>query len=124
MKVKRILIVDDKETMRFLLTEALRPLEQEIETAESGEKALRELTEKKFDLVIIDCLICMTTDLDLLQGIKKIYPSLAILVVNTNGFETEILQKGALACIPRPVHHSQLQLISQLILNYPLSSTE
>jgi CheY-like chemotaxis protein len=124
MKTKRILVVDDKETMRFLFSEVLRPLGQEIETAESGEKAFQKLAEKNFDLAIIDYLICTTKNFALLQGIKKIYPYLAILVVNTNGFEAEILQKGALACIPRPVNPSQLQRISQLILNNPLSSTE
>ena len=46
MKTKRILIVDDQETMRFLLSEVLRPLGQKIETAESGEKALQKLAEK------------------------------------------------------------------------------
>lgn len=124
METKRILIVDDKETMRFLLSEVVRPLGQEIETAESGERAIQRLAEKIFDLVIIDYLICATNGLELLQSIKKIYPSLAILVVNTNGFETEILQKGALACIPRPLNPSQLQLISQLLLNNPLPSTK
>ena len=122
MKTKKILIVDDKETMRFLLSEVLRPLGQEIETAESGEKALQKLAEKNFDLVIIDCLVCTKNDRDLLQSIKKIYPYLAILVVNTDGFETEILQKGALACIPRPINPSQLQQMCQLLLNNPLSS--
>lgn len=121
MKTKRILIVDDKETMRFLLSEVLRPLGQEIETAESGEKALQKLAEKSFDLVIIDYLMCKTNDLDLLQDIKETYPYLATLVINTNGSEKEILQKGALACIPRPLNPSQLKLISQLIINNPLS---
>jgi CheY-like chemotaxis protein len=124
MKNKRILIVDDQETMRFLLSEVLRPLGQEIETAESGGKALQKLAEKNFDLLIIDYLICAPNGLELLQSIKKIYPSLAILVVNANGFETEILQIGALACIPRPLNPSRLQLISQLLLNDSLSSTK
>ncbi len=81
----------------------------------------QKLAEKNFDLVIIDCLICTKDDHDLLQSIKKIYPSLATLVVNANGFETEILQKGALVCIPRPLNPSRLQLISQLLLNDSLS---
>jgi CheY-like chemotaxis protein len=121
MKTKRILIVDDKETMWFLLSEVLRPLGQEIETAESGEKAFQKLAEKSFDLVIIDCLICRTNFLDLLQGIKKIYSSLPVLVIETNGLEGELLEKGALACIRRPLNTSQLQMISQLILNNTLS---
>ena len=121
MNAKRILIVDDKEAMRFLLSEALRPLGQEIETAESGEKALQKLAEKSFDLVIIDCLICTTNDLDLLQSIKKIYLSLPVLVMNTNGCENEFLEKGALACIRRPLNTSHLQIISRLILIDTLS---
>ena len=124
MKTKRVLIVDDKETMRFLLSEVLRPLGQKIETAESGEEAIQKLAEKNFDLVIIDFLICTTNGLELLQNIKKICPSLAIIVVNTNGFETEILQKGALVCIPMPLNPSQIQLISQLLLDGSFSSTK
>ncbi|HPD60908.1 MAG TPA: response regulator [Thermodesulfobacteriota bacterium] len=119
MKTKKILIVDDKETMRVLLSEVLRPLGQEIETAGSKNGAIQRLAEKIFDLVIIDNLICVTNGFELLQSMKKMYPSLPILVVNTNGFDAEILQKGALACIPRPVNPSQLHLLSHLILNIP-----
>ncbi len=43
MKKKRILIVDDKETMRFLLTEALKPLGYKIETVGDGEAAIQPL---------------------------------------------------------------------------------
>jgi len=121
MKKKRILIVDDKETMRFLLTEALKPLGCKIETAGDGEAAIHQLAEKVYDLVIADYTISKMNDLELIQRIKKMNSSLPILVVNTNGFETEILQKGALACIPRPLNPSHLQMISQLILNDILS---
>jgi two-component system, sensor histidine kinase and response regulator len=116
MKKKRILIVDDKETMRFLLTEALKSLGYKIETAGNGETAIQQLAEKVCDLVIADCTISKMNGLELIQRIKKINPSLPILVVNTNGPESEILKSGALACVKGPLNTSQLQMIVQLIL--------
>ena len=117
MKKKRILIVDDKETMKFLLTETLKPLGYKIVTAENGDAAIKQLIENVCDLVIADYTISKINCLELLQRIKTINPSLPILVINTNGFKPEILQKGALACIPRPFNPSQLQLICRLLLN-------
>jgi CheY-like chemotaxis protein len=116
MKKKMILIVDDKETMRFLLTEALKPLGYKIETVGDGKAAIQQVAEKVYDLVIADYTISKMNDLELIRRIKKMNPSLPILVVNTNGPESEILKSGALACVKGPLNTSQLQMIVQLIL--------
>jgi two-component system response regulator HydG len=116
LKEKTILIVDDTETIKFLLTEALKPLGYKIETAGNGAAAIQQLAEKVYDLVIADYTISKMNGLELIQGLKKINPSLPILVVNTNGPEHEILKNGVLGCIKCPLNTSQLQMITKVIL--------
>lgn len=52
----RVLVVDDSATHRLLLASALRdrPETREVETAASGEEALRRLVATTFDLVCLD----------------------------------------------------------------------
>lgn len=113
--------MDDEETMNFLLSETLGPLGYEIETAENGEAAIQQIAVKVYDLVITDYTISKMNGLELIRKIKRINPTLPVLVVNTNGAESEILKSGALACLQKPLNTSQLQMMSQLILDDPPS---
>ncbi|MCX8012311.1 MAG: response regulator [Desulfobacterota bacterium] len=117
MEQKKILIVDDKHTIRFLIAEALKPLGHEIDIAENGEIALQKISEINYDLVIADYLIFPLTTLELVEKIKAINPDLPVLVTNTNGGEKELREKGVIACIKKPINFSQLFLLSKVILD-------
>ena len=54
MKSKSILIVDDEKNIRLTLSEALKVLEVDIDTAANGEEALVKLKEKEFHLILLD----------------------------------------------------------------------
>jgi len=120
MEQKKILIVDDKHTIRFLISEVLKPLGHEIDIAENGEIALQKISERSYDLVIADYLIFPITSLELVERIKTINPDLPVLITNTNGGEKELREKGAIACIKKPINFSQLFLLSKVILNNKL----
>ena len=49
-----ILIVDDSADLRALLSSRLQALELSCEQAENGRDALRMLSEKPFDMVLLD----------------------------------------------------------------------
>ena len=51
----RLLIVDDDETNRVVLAEALRKAEAEIVTAANGLQAITACRDGRFDLVFMDC---------------------------------------------------------------------
>lgn len=125
MKKKRILIVDDEETIRILLLEIFKSLGYETETVENGEEAIRQLAGKTYDLLITDYTMPKMDGLELTRRIKIINPSIPVLVFTSYGPESELLKSGALACIKKPLNISELKVISQNILDGcpPHSST-
>lgn len=52
--MKTVLVVDDEKNLRILYKKELLEEGYQIVTAESGEKAIEELKNKKIDLVVLD----------------------------------------------------------------------
>ena len=50
----RVLVVDDDETTRRLLSRALEPAGYEVESADTGEAGLHLLASQLYDLVLLD----------------------------------------------------------------------
>jgi CheY-like chemotaxis protein len=67
---KRILICDDEETIRLLLTEALKEEYEAVETAD-GRDVLKLVTKEQFDLLIIDIKMPSIHGLDVIQRIRE-----------------------------------------------------
>ena len=117
MEKKRILIVDDEAMIRTLLFEAFKFFDYEIESVENGVEALKQIAGKTYDLIITDYKMPKMDGLELTRIIKMTNPSIPVLVVTSNGPERELLKSGALACIKKPFKISELQRISQNILD-------
>ena len=49
-----ILIVDDDQSVSLTLSKAVQSSGMEAEIANSGEEALKRLSEKRFDLILMD----------------------------------------------------------------------
>ncbi|MCS7253691.1 MAG: response regulator [Armatimonadota bacterium] len=78
---KRVLVVDDSETLRKLVNVSLRVLEGcDVIEAPNGFEALRLLREQKIDLAIIDIHMPEMSGLQLL-GFMKSDPSLSSIPV-------------------------------------------
>jgi DNA-binding NtrC family response regulator len=52
--VKRILIVDDEPGIRMSLAEYLRDFDMDVSSAEQADEALAMITQRRFDVAIID----------------------------------------------------------------------
>ncbi|MBW1679094.1 MAG: response regulator [Deltaproteobacteria bacterium] len=114
---KRILIVDDEEMVRTLMFEVFKFFGYETETAGNGIEALKQIAGKTYDLIITDYKMPKMDGLELTRIIKMTNPSIPVLVVTSNGPERELLKSGALAYIKKPFKISELQRISQNILD-------
>ena len=117
MRKKRILIVDDEEIIRTLLFEAFKFFDYEIESVENGVEAVKQIAAKTYDLIITDYLMPKMDGLELIRRIKMENPSIPVIVITSIGPERELLKSGALACIKKPFKISELQRISQNILD-------
>ncbi len=77
---RRILIVDDAEGMRDLLTMFLEGTGCEVETAADGAEAMVALSERRPDAMLLDLRMPHVTGVELLRAIDAV-PSLAQLPV-------------------------------------------
>lgn len=77
---KNILVIDDEEFIRKSLMEYLEDFEYHVETTESAEKGIEKLTEKKFDVVIVDIRLPGLNGSDFIEKIYKISPQTKFII--------------------------------------------
>lgn len=111
---KRLLIVDDEETLTFSLYQTFitAPIECEVVTAVSGEEALKRLEKTLFDLVITDLAMPGINGLDLLSTIKTKNADTQVIVITAYGSderEEEAYQRGADFYIEKPFDIRELK---------------
>ena len=68
-KPLRLLIVDDKRSNRDVLSSILSSLNIKSDQAESGRKAIQQCTHRKFDIILMDC---MMPDIDGFETASRI----------------------------------------------------
>ena len=83
--MKRILVVDDEEQIRDLLTRMLEHEGFSVDTAEDGEVGMGMLTGTSYDLIIIDMIMPVKDGLKLIMELVRDYPEQRILAISGGG---------------------------------------
>jgi len=101
----RILVVDDDESIRKVLTTILEEEGYSVETAESGREAIRKSNEKFYNLALIDIRLPDIVGTRLLAAIKETTPRMVKIVIT--GYPSlqnaiEAVNSGADAYILKP----------------------
>lgn len=78
---KRILVVDDEDIIRVLLTEILTEEGYEVITAPDGEHAVELLEKENFDLVISDMVMPGMNGIEVLQAAFRINPDYQVVMI-------------------------------------------
>ena len=117
--IKRLLIVDDEETLTFSLYQSFinAPVDCEVLTAATAEEALQKLETGPFDLVITDIAMPGMDGLELLHWIKRKYPQTKVIVITAYGSDERqerAYQLGAERYIEKPFDIKELK---SLVLN-------
>ena len=102
---RKILVVDDQESMRVLLQDMLEVIGYEVTLAEGGEQALGILRESTFDLVLSDLNMPGMDGTALLRSVKSSTPDLPVVIITGYGtFHTEkrVMREGADGYISKP----------------------
>lgn len=112
--LKKILIVDDEETLTFSLYQAFikAPYDCEVVTASSGEDALEKLEDDHFSLVITDIAMPGIDGLELLSIIKSRAPETKVVIITAYGTderEERAYKIGADKYIEKPFDISELR---------------
>lgn len=101
----RMLIVDDKESMRRSLARLFSEKGHDVIECASGEEALERFQETEADLVITDLQMGGMSGVDLLKEVKEKSPSTQVMVVTAFGtVETavEAMRQGAVDYLLKP----------------------
>lgn len=83
--MKRILIVDDDELVRYSLREILADTGYEVTEAENGTLGVDLQNEHQFDLIITDMLMPEKGGLEVIIELKHDFPELKIVAISGGG---------------------------------------
>jgi len=105
MNGKKVLLVDDEKNIRDTYCFLLSREGYHVVTADSGRKALEELCQQPFDLVITDLAIRNENGCTVLEEVKTMFPTIPVIVITDNLSEIVIRFAsllGACSLIEKP----------------------
>ncbi|MGN6294012.1 MAG: sigma-54-dependent transcriptional regulator [Chitinophagaceae bacterium] len=83
--MNNVLIIDDEEKLRSLLSRIIRLEGFEILEADSGKAALKKLQQKDIDVVLCDVKLPDSNGIELAKTIKENYPHVEIILLTAYG---------------------------------------
>jgi DNA-binding NtrC family response regulator len=111
---KRILVVDDDESLRWVTQAQLQQSGYDVAAAADGDAALEGIRQAPPDLVITDLKMPGMSGLKLLRKIRDDYPEIIVIMVTAFGTvenAVEAMKAGAYDYIMKPVNMDELRLI-------------
>jgi len=105
------LVVDDEPSFRRVLRTSLSASGFSIEEARSGEEAVTTLTQRAFDLVLLDVNMSGMGGVETCREIRALLPKIGIVMVTVQDGESEIvkaLEAGADDYITKPIRLREL----------------
>lgn len=118
---KRVLVVDDEESLRRVTQLKLQQAGYEASTAADGAAALELLARNPQDLVITDMKMPGMSGIDLLRKIKEDYPETIVIVVTAFGTiesAVEAMRLGAYDYLIKPINSDALKIVVSRALEH------
>jgi two-component system nitrogen regulation response regulator GlnG len=105
MSINRILVADDEESMRWVLSKALRKKGFTVELARDGDEALRLIRSESYDLAILDIKMPGVSGLDLIDKVRELKSELLVVIMTAEaGMKNavEAMKRGAYDYLTKP----------------------
>jgi len=109
-----ILVIDDKDSMREMLTASLTSEGYDVEVAGSGDVGIAKSKEKHFDVILTDLKMPDISGMEVLTQVKEHDPDTAVIVMTAYGtIETavEAMKRGAFDFLQKPFDVDHLQML-------------
>src|SRR6185436_20508078 len=119
MALVRILLVEDKDSLRQMLATAIRKAGYTVDEAADGPIAAEKIRKQPYHLVITDLRLPNLSGLEILKAQKDIDPTIPVLIMTAYGTIEEAVQamkEGAFDFVPKPVDISHLFLLVERAL--------
>ena len=109
-----LLVVDDNEANRDVLSRRLKRQNYSVETAQSGAEALQKVRERAFDLVLLDIMMPEMDGYEVLRQLKadeKLRPIPVIMISAIDEIESVVrcIEMGAEDYLPKPFNKTLLR---------------
>lgn len=117
---RRVLVVDDEESIRRAIGKFLRTRGFDVVTAESGDEALLQLGQQGFVLMLCDVRMPGLTGVEVVPRALQLDSELAIMMltaVNDAPTATESLSQGAMDYLMKPVELADLEVAIERALH-------
>ncbi len=112
--LKKVLVVEDEENMRFVIAEALKKKGCDVEEAASAEEALGKIEGYRPDLVITDIRLPGISGLEAMARIKEIDSLLPVIVITAFGSKEvawEAIKMGAYDFFTKPFKLAEMEVV-------------
>jgi len=115
----RILVVDDNSSMRESLHDTLGPQGYRVQAAENAIQAIAELERQEYDAVLADLTLPRVSGLELLDRVKKSWPTTEVIVITGQGSiatAVDAIKRGAYHYVTKPFTADEiLHLVGQAL---------
>jgi len=122
MKIKNsVLVVDDDQAHLTMLRTLLTEWGYEVDEADDGLKAIQQVHEQAFDLILMDIRMINVSGLEALAEIKAYNPAIPIIIMTAySSVETavEALKKGAYDYLTKPLDFDELRLSMERVMDH------
>lgn len=125
--MEKILVVDDEQSLRDVLSIMLKRAGYTVTSAMDGEEAIELLNKEIFDLVITDLRMPKIDGMDVLKAVKSVSPETVVLIITafaTADSAVEAMKQGAYDYLTKPFQVDEVQLIIRNALERRRLTTE
>ena len=127
MKNLQILIVDDEEKIRKVLTRLLEEEDYIVKSVEDGHKAIAILHTYKPDIILLDQNMPGLSGIDAFVTIKEKFPSITVIIITAHGevsLAVDAIKKGAYDYLEKPFDNDKLLLLIKRAIDHQRLTVE
>ncbi|ARD49672.1 response regulator [Sporosarcina sp. P37] len=117
--MKKVLVVDDEEILRMLLTDTLEFEGFQVEEAEDGLEAFEKIQSNRYDAILLDYMMPRMTGLELLERLQPMELDVPVIMLTAKAQQTDqdtVMAMGASHFVPKPFSPNELtELVKSLL---------
>lgn len=112
--VQHVLVVDDEENMRHMLSVLLNKEDYQVETAANGQEAINLLKSRSFDFILCDIKMPIMDGLTFLEAVQSLEHGATVIMMSAFGSvdtAIEAMKQGAYDFISKPFKTDEVVLV-------------
>ncbi len=115
----KILLVEDKDSLRQMLSTAIKKAGYSVDEAADGNEAVVKIRKQPYSLIVSDLRLPTLSGLEILKVQKEVDPTIPVLLMTGYGTieeAVEAMKQGAFDFLPKPIDISHLFLLIERAL--------